>query len=372
MSESTGEVPVRQIVQRINAINLETLPPTPTKQNPKKSSFGARAASAVLGVFALTGTAAVVNELNEDGVMLHVAQAAVPEEQKIEAPAKVQKVQEKTSVKSQEKVGVQSDFFDTVFHDLDHRKLKEARAIVEDFKVKIAAKPSYEKEHRQIPQEYKEIIKDTANAYGISEQMLYGIIAIENGGGPDVTNDISKARGVAQFLSNTANQYGLKVNENQDQRADPVLSIDAAGKYLQVHRDLFAGDVGLTMWSYHAGAGNVFEALRFYIIDKHGEDIGSYGETMDDNDSTERLRIEKRVRDLIRAEKIGFYDLASNDLVKSKVISKLDDFTETYVPQITAIIQLEDERAEREVDLGNGLRIAISKNALSSQVASTR
>lgn len=362
MSESSGEVPIRQIIKRTNAIHVESSPPPTTNENPKKSSLGAKAASIVLGGLALAGSAAVVNEVADDGAKPHVAEAAAREELEKEETPPVQ-VQEKTTVKSSEKVELQPDVFDTIFHDLGPLKMQEARALVEDFKAKIAAKPGYEKEHRNIPQEYKEIIKNTANVYGISEQMLYGIIAIENGGGPDVTNDASKARGVAQFLANTANQYGLKVDESHDQRADPVLSIDAAGKYLQVHRDLFAGDVGLTMWSYHAGAGNVFEALRYYVIDKYGEDIGSYGDTMDDKDSTERLRIEDRAKVLIRDKKIGFYDLASNELVKSKVISKLDDFTETYVPQITAIIQLEDERQEREVNLGGGLTLAVPKNA---------
>lgn len=365
MSESSGEsLPQRKIIQRTNAIHSDFQDSSKAVStrgvNKSGSSLGSKAASIVLGGLALGGSAAVINAVTENSATVHAAQAAVPEEQKIETKAQVQ---EKTSVKSHEKVEVQSDIFDTVFHDLDDAQLQKARDWVEEFKVKIAAKPGYEKEHRQIPQEYKEIIKNTANVYGISEQMLYGIIAIENGGGPDVTNGASKARGVAQFLAVTANQYGLKVDENHDQRADPVLSIDAAGKYLQVHRDLFAGDVGLTMWSYHAGAGNVYHALQVYIRDAYGVDIGSYSETMDDTDSKVREQIERDTQDFIKKKKIGFYDLVSNKAVKEEVIKDLHDYSDTYVPSIMAILKLEDEREEREVNLGGGLTIAVPKNA---------
>lgn len=178
-------------------------------------------------------------------------------------------------------------------------------------------------------------------------------------------NKISGATGVAQFLPDTARQYGLIVNERQDQRNDPVLSIDAAGRYLRDHQALFAGDVGLTMWSYHAGVGNVYNALRTYFLEEYDEDIGSYSGAIVANDAVARERVETKTHELMKKDKLSFYKLVTNEAVKSEVIAHLHDYSETYVPSILAILQLEEENGDREVDLGGGLKIAVPKNAVS-------
>lgn len=362
-----------EIVHRPNAINISPKDPARKVLKPG-SSLGGKVAAGVLGGAAIFGGAALTenlyggSEANASAYEQKDRNTNSVDEASGQAGGNVNdssKVKEQL-VKSQEKFQEGQTLFDTVFHDLDSKQKEEARKWVEEFKVKIAAKPGYEKEHRKIPLEYKEIIKETAKAYGISEAMLYGIIAIENGGGSNVTNNISGARGVAQFLPDTARQYGLIVNEKQDQRADPVLSIDAAGRYLRDHKTLFGGDVGLTMWSYHAGAGNVYNALQVYFKDKFREDIGSYSEAIGKNDAVARVRVESKAKELMKQDKLDIFKLFSNPAVKVEV-EKLDDFTSSYVPQIIAIMQLENEKKDRVVDLGGGLKIAVQKNAFPSR-----
>lgn len=306
----------------------------------------------------LGGGAAVVDEIDGDG-----AHASGFEQQDVNATGVESAVQPHTAethesknvavVKAQENVHGGTSLSETVFHDLTPQQQQEANAWVDMFKARLEDKPGYEKQHRQIPQQYKEIIQQTAHAYGISEAMLYGIIAIENGGGEDVTNKMSGARGVAQFMVDTGEQYGLIDKEKgYDHRGDPVLSIDAAGRYLRDHQAMLGGDIGLTIWSYHAGIGNVNEALSVYFQDKYGEDIGFYEGNIDVD----------KAKKLMARDKLDFYKLVSNEQVKRKVISKLSDYSDTYVPSILAILQLEEENGDQEFDLGNGLRVAVPKN----------
>lgn len=255
-----------------------------------------------------------------------------------------------------------SDLFDIVFHDLSPQQYQEARLWVADFKERIREKPGYEKEHREIPQQYKEVIREAADAYGLPFEMLYGIIAIENGGGPDITNEDSQATGVAQFLPETARQYDLKVDKNQDQRKDPVLSIDAAGRYLRDHKALLGEDIGLTIWSYHAGIGNVYNALNEYSLDKYGVGIGDYGQAIVNNDRDARIDVEKKAAELIKRDKLDYFKLISNPAVKTNIIPDLHDYSETYVPSVLALIELENEREDKEFDLGEGLKVSVPKD----------
>ncbi len=213
-----------------------------------------------------------------------------------------------------------------------------------------------------IPQQYKDVISEAANAYGISEEMIYGIIAIENGGGEAVENEGSGALGVAQFLPDTARQYELIVDDKQDQRKDAVLSIDAAGRYLRDHSALFNGDVGLTMWSYHAGVGNVYNAMRTYFLDEYDTDIGSYSGAIVADDARARESVEVKARELMLKDKLSFFKLVTNEAVKTEVIAHLHDYSETYVPSILAILKLEEERVDEVHDLGGGLKVAVPKN----------
>lgn len=360
MEEGEAENPARQIIRRTNAINIpqkvaqdakpENVQSAKIDSNPK-SSLGSKVVSLVLASSGVGVGATIADKVdNSNTASASVSTVQEPHEQKaVESQVQAQEVQENPSL------------IDEVFHDLTPQQQQEAYAWVDMFRERIAAKPGYEKEHRMIPQQYKEEIKKTADVYGISEEMLYGIIAIENGGGPAVENKGSGALGVAQFLPETARQYGLIVGQNEDQRKVPELSIDAAGKYLRDHRALFNGDVGLTMWSYHAGVGNVYNAMRTYFLDEYDTDIGSYSDAIVADDARARENVEVKARELMLKDKLSFFKLVTNEAVKTEVIAHLHDYSETYVPSILAILKLEEERADEVHDLGGGLKVAVPK-----------
>ena len=76
------------------------------------------------------------------------------------------------------------------------------------------------------------------------------------------------ARGLWQFMPQTAREYGLKVPENwaalpwqDDQRTDPRLSTQAGVKYVKTLYAEF-GEVALAMAAYNAGEGRIRKALR--------------------------------------------------------------------------------------------------------------
>ncbi len=69
------------------------------------------------------------------------------------------------------------------------------------------------------------------------------------------------AKGMWQFMYNTAKHYGLHVDSFVDERYDPVKSADAAARYLMDSYEIF-GDWNLAIASYNCGVGNVNKAIR--------------------------------------------------------------------------------------------------------------
>jgi len=253
------------------------------------------------------------------------------------------------------------EYFDEIFHDLSPSQKQQAQAEVAKFKERILDKPGYQEEHLDIPFQYKDIIEQTATAYGISPDTLMGLIGTENGGGTDKINSNSGARGVAQFMPHTAGDYGLKIGGGIDQRADPVLSIDAAGRYLRNMKALFGGDEGMALWSYHAGPGNVFTALEIYFKDVDHYDIGNYGEALQNNDAAKLQKIEREVKERITNHKLDISKLLSNPKVM-EFTATLHDYSETYPATVVAMGQIIKEQGNSSPvhDLGGGLKVSIS------------
>ena len=69
------------------------------------------------------------------------------------------------------------------------------------------------------------------------------------------------ATGLWQFMYSTGKMYGLEVSSYVDERADPIESTQAAGKYLSKLYDIF-GDWDLALAAYNSGPGNVNKAIR--------------------------------------------------------------------------------------------------------------
>jgi membrane-bound lytic murein transglycosylase D len=89
---------------------------------------------------------------------------------------------------------------------------------------------------------------------------LSAIVLVESGGQPAALSR-KGARGLWQFMPDTARRYGLIVNPERDERLDVGRSTHAAARYL---RDLYGkfGDWQLTFAAYNAGEDLVQRAME--------------------------------------------------------------------------------------------------------------
>lgn len=69
------------------------------------------------------------------------------------------------------------------------------------------------------------------------------------------------ATGLWQFMYTTGKQFGLDVSSYVDERSDPIMSTEAACKYLASLYKIF-GDWDLALAAYNSGPGNVTKAIR--------------------------------------------------------------------------------------------------------------
>ena len=88
---------------------------------------------------------------------------------------------------------------------------------------------------------------------------LAAVILVESGARADALSP-KGARGLWQLMPDTARRYGLRVDEERDERLDLLRSTDAAAQYLH---DLYAqfGDWKLALAAYNTGEANVSSAI---------------------------------------------------------------------------------------------------------------
>ncbi|MCI6112274.1 MAG: transglycosylase SLT domain-containing protein [Rikenellaceae bacterium] len=106
---------------------------------------------------------------------------------------------------------------------------------------------------------YFPIFQETFNRYDIPEE-LRAMAVIESMLKFDAVSRVG-AKGMWQFMYQTAKKYGLVINSFVDERLDPVKAVDAAARYLSDSYAIF-GDWQLAIASYNCGPGNVSKAMK--------------------------------------------------------------------------------------------------------------
>ena len=106
---------------------------------------------------------------------------------------------------------------------------------------------------------YFPIFEEVLNKYELPDELKY-MAVIESALNPTAVSRAG-AKGMWQFMFNTARSYGLRINSYVDERLDPYKSADAAARYLKDAYSIF-GDWSLAISAYNCGAGNVNKAIR--------------------------------------------------------------------------------------------------------------
>ncbi len=95
--------------------------------------------------------------------------------------------------------------------------------------------------------------------YGLPKELKY--LAVIESDLKTTALSSAGARGPWQFMPYTAKDYGLIINQNQDDRTDYFKSTNAAAKYLlSLYKDLH--DWLLVIAAYNGGPGRVFSAIK--------------------------------------------------------------------------------------------------------------
>ncbi len=106
---------------------------------------------------------------------------------------------------------------------------------------------------------YFPLFEEYLDKYDLPLELKY-LAVIESALEPRAKSS-SGAYGLWQFLYHASRMFDLQVNTYTDERADPVLSTDAACRYLKYLYDNFK-DWHLAIAAYNVGIGEVKEAIR--------------------------------------------------------------------------------------------------------------
>ncbi|HXR84452.1 MAG TPA: lytic transglycosylase domain-containing protein [Hanamia sp.] len=106
---------------------------------------------------------------------------------------------------------------------------------------------------------YFNFIDGILTQYGLPKELKY--LAVIESDLKTTALSSAGARGPWQFMPYTAKDYGLIINQNQDDRTDYFKSTNAAAKYLlRLYKDLH--DWLLVIAAYNGGPGRVYSAIQ--------------------------------------------------------------------------------------------------------------
>lgn len=132
--------------------------------------------------------------------------------------------------------------------------------IVKGYIIKYSEKmPHYMEKILGLCEYYMPIFQEAFDRHNVPEELK--AMAIIESALNSRAESRAGAKGMWQFMYQTAKRYGLHIDSFVDERLDPVKSADAAARYLKDAFKIF-GDWNLAIASYNCGAGNVNKAIK--------------------------------------------------------------------------------------------------------------
>jgi soluble lytic murein transglycosylase-like protein len=131
---------------------------------------------------------------------------------------------------------------------------------------------------------WAQLIASTEAAQGIPQDVLARLLWKESRYRADIINGTTQspvgAAGIAQFMPDTATQYGLMTG-GIDGRLDPKRAIPAAGRYVKALYGMFKPSWVNAIAAYNWGPGNMRHYLAGDIDHRTGRPYVMPGETQD-------------------------------------------------------------------------------------------
>lgn len=129
--------------------------------------------------------------------------------------------------------------------------------------------PGGEKGRAADVRQWDRYVEQASEATGVDADYLRAMMRAESSGDPDALSPAG-ALGLMQFIPSTARRYGLRVNDEVDERGDPEKAIMAGARYFADLLERYDGNHDLAVAAYNAGEG---------AVDKYGGKIPPYAET---------------------------------------------------------------------------------------------
>ncbi len=191
---------------------------------------------------------------------------------------------------------------------------------------------------------YDKLVRGKLRDRGMPEELLY--LAMMESGLDSRAVSKASAVGLWQFMSPTAVQYGLRVDEWVDERRDPVRATDAALDYIEWLHNRF-GSWYLAAAAYNAGPGRVERVLNRHAEGRTGDEQ-VYWDVLDHLPRETREYVPRLVAATILAEDAAAYGFAVD-------FADAYEFDRAFVPGGTSLARVAeglglDERLLRDLN----------------------